>query len=345
MNIWVLFFAFLVIGNLGDQEISVEPCEAESDSTGCITGVVTDQRCGTALSYVNVVLRSTNIGSMTNGRGRFTIEHVPPGIYKVLVLMMGYERTTVESVEVKSGETTELSVSMEEMGSTELSIMPDKDAGTCEVHKIQMHWVLVPIGYGLRVTDPNWEKAKLQFPNAEPTNWSGCSPGRKSKTWAGRCSTCVSIRNQRINDIELESEKQGEPYLWTEFFISDSFFIRMPDTTTVRWKPSICGGNGGWATEEFKISVYYGPLAGELEYARTDVIYRSREIINGSYPAIDVFPATEFGKYVVVGRFSVTPFGTNILLVRITIKDIDRIDVARNIVRSVVFDRKTGISK
>jgi hypothetical protein len=82
-----LFFLSLSIPTLLAQE------------TANIRGVVMDDSTGFPIPNVNVFLSNTTLGSATDENGRFRIENVPLGSYRVAASMMGYSFET-EHVEV-----------------------------------------------------------------------------------------------------------------------------------------------------------------------------------------------------------------------------------------------------
>ena len=56
-----------------------------------ISGFVRDDATGEPISYANVFLSETSIGSATNVDGYFVITYVPPGSYQLLASMIGFE--------------------------------------------------------------------------------------------------------------------------------------------------------------------------------------------------------------------------------------------------------------
>ncbi|TVQ01917.1 MAG: carboxypeptidase-like regulatory domain-containing protein [Balneolaceae bacterium] len=61
-----------------------------------IQGRVVDYHTGEPLQYAHVFLSGTRIGTVTNPAGRFQIEHIPPGSYRLVVSIIGYERAPVD---------------------------------------------------------------------------------------------------------------------------------------------------------------------------------------------------------------------------------------------------------
>ena len=79
---------------------------------GTISGVVTDAKTGQPLSRANITVEDSYMGAMSNNRGKFQIEKITAGHQTVVVSYMGYE-TTKLTIDVKSNETTEVSVELE----------------------------------------------------------------------------------------------------------------------------------------------------------------------------------------------------------------------------------------
>ena len=55
-----------------------------------INGFVREEKTGEPISYANVFLSNTTLGSATNRDGYFVIKNVPEGSYEINVTMIGY---------------------------------------------------------------------------------------------------------------------------------------------------------------------------------------------------------------------------------------------------------------
>lgn len=64
---------------------------AFGQSTGSISGVIRDRDTRQPLAGANVMLENTNYGSATNNQGRFLMENVPVGTYRLRADMIGYK--------------------------------------------------------------------------------------------------------------------------------------------------------------------------------------------------------------------------------------------------------------
>ena len=72
--------------------------------TGVVSGTVTDQETGAALSGANVSLVDTDLSTVTDARGRFVIMNVPPGAYTLKASLIGYTEALVTQVVVIQGQ-------------------------------------------------------------------------------------------------------------------------------------------------------------------------------------------------------------------------------------------------
>ena len=74
-----------------------------------ISGFVRDDATGEPISYANVFLSETSIGSATNVDGYFVITYVPPGSYQLLASMIGFE-IHKEDVIIKENENIRINI-------------------------------------------------------------------------------------------------------------------------------------------------------------------------------------------------------------------------------------------
>ncbi|HKJ69588.1 MAG TPA: carboxypeptidase regulatory-like domain-containing protein, partial [bacterium] len=75
-------------------------------TTGKISGTVTDAENGEPLPGVNVVVQGTEQGAATDAEGNFFIINVAPGDYSVTASMIGYQNITKTGVQVSVNHTT-----------------------------------------------------------------------------------------------------------------------------------------------------------------------------------------------------------------------------------------------
>ena len=83
-----------------------------AQTTGKISGTVTDSETGDPLPGANVVLEGELIGAAADNDGRFHVINVSPGVYTVKVSVMGYNSVRFENVRVSVNRTLGLDVKM-----------------------------------------------------------------------------------------------------------------------------------------------------------------------------------------------------------------------------------------
>jgi outer membrane receptor protein involved in Fe transport len=82
---------------------------AFSQTRGTIQGTIHDKETGEALPMVNVVVQGTYYGAASDPSGNFIIRNINPGIYTLMVSMIGYTQVQPTGVKVHAGQITVLS--------------------------------------------------------------------------------------------------------------------------------------------------------------------------------------------------------------------------------------------
>jgi outer membrane receptor protein involved in Fe transport len=85
-----------------------------AQTTGKISGTVTDAADGSPLIGANVMIDGTSLGAATDAEGTFFIINVPPGTFSVTIRMMGYESMKYENVTVNVNRTSEIKARMKQ---------------------------------------------------------------------------------------------------------------------------------------------------------------------------------------------------------------------------------------
>ena len=89
-------------------------CGANNNYDAHLTGHVLDEATGEHLSFVNVQLKGTNIGTITNESGHYLLQDLPVGRQTIVFSYVGYE--TVElPVVIEPDKTVELKVAIHEV--------------------------------------------------------------------------------------------------------------------------------------------------------------------------------------------------------------------------------------
>jgi outer membrane receptor protein involved in Fe transport len=87
---------------------------AFANTTGKLSGKITDKNSGDPLIGVNVVLQGTAMGSATDFEGYFVIINIPPGTYDLRFSGVGFGTKMVKEVVISSGQTTTLNETLAE---------------------------------------------------------------------------------------------------------------------------------------------------------------------------------------------------------------------------------------
>ncbi len=95
-SVFNLFIAFFV------ALISFSPNGVLAQSTGTLSGYVTDARTGEPLFGANVGLEGTTRGASTNADGFYEIRNIEPGTYTVVATFIGYETQRRNNINVRS---------------------------------------------------------------------------------------------------------------------------------------------------------------------------------------------------------------------------------------------------
>ena len=86
---------------------------SQPSSDACITGQITDNKSKEPLPDINVSVKGTTIGTMTDASGTFKLENLPAGNLVLEFRTVGYQ-TLTKKVTVDNNKTTEINVSMDQ---------------------------------------------------------------------------------------------------------------------------------------------------------------------------------------------------------------------------------------
>ena len=93
----------------------------QGQTTGKISGKVTDLKTGETLIGLTVKLNGTAAGVSTNVEGRYTFGNLAPGKYSLMFSYVGFKSKNITDIEVEAGKTTVVDIVMEEAASLALS--------------------------------------------------------------------------------------------------------------------------------------------------------------------------------------------------------------------------------
>lgn len=93
--------------------ISLQTYAQRLGPVGTLSGTVVDVKTHETLPSVTVKLEGTDIGTVTDVEGNFTIQNIPPKTYNVTVQSIDHKRQTLYNVVITSGNTQVLDIEME----------------------------------------------------------------------------------------------------------------------------------------------------------------------------------------------------------------------------------------
>ena len=79
-------------------------------TVGKISGKVTDETTKEPLISANVIVKGMSLGATTDVDGNYAILNIPPGVYTLVVSMVGYQKNQIENVRVNIDLTTTIDV-------------------------------------------------------------------------------------------------------------------------------------------------------------------------------------------------------------------------------------------
>lgn len=160
-----------------------------------IEGTVVDKETGQPLSYCNIVIAATCMGTMTKSDGSYRIDAIPPGAYTVKAMMMGYETENVCRIEVEEGKTAFLSFELGPRKPREIVVGPCDIHPLCTIHNIDLEdfvMIKLPVIDTAVFYDEAYEKARLElFPKGDPFILDECLSQSTDSALALRCPECV----------------------------------------------------------------------------------------------------------------------------------------------------------
>ena len=84
-----------------------------SQTTGKISGVVSDGKDATPLPGANIYIEQTSYGTASDVLGRYTLLNIPPGKYVLKVDMIGYKSIRMEDVAISVNRTLSIDIEMD----------------------------------------------------------------------------------------------------------------------------------------------------------------------------------------------------------------------------------------
>lgn len=82
--------------------------------TGVIRGVVVDRANKETVPFANLLLENTSYGTATDFDGAFTLDNIEPGVYNLIVSVVGYERYVLTEITVGVAKPVTLEIFLEQ---------------------------------------------------------------------------------------------------------------------------------------------------------------------------------------------------------------------------------------
>jgi len=99
-----------------------------SGQSGNIKGYISSANNQIKLQGANIVLLSTNLGSVSDSSGIYIIPNILPGTYSIRANYIGYKQTTIKNIIIYTGQTTVINFILEEevLESNEITIIAER---------------------------------------------------------------------------------------------------------------------------------------------------------------------------------------------------------------------------
>lgn len=105
--VWFSLCCILFVARAEHEGVNLNPSDAN------IFGHVVDKKTGEHISYINIFLEGTTIGTVTDATGHYTLTNLPEGEFQLVLKSIGYQ-TVKKKVVLKKGKTLEVNFEAEE---------------------------------------------------------------------------------------------------------------------------------------------------------------------------------------------------------------------------------------
>ncbi len=118
---------YKIIGNQITISKKKENSDHDSDKNNSIKGRVLDEATQEPLSGANVVVKGSNIGTITDFEGRFALTNLSAGTYDIVLTSMGYVAQNVKGIKLEKGQAFDLgtlTIDEEAINLNEVTVTP-----------------------------------------------------------------------------------------------------------------------------------------------------------------------------------------------------------------------------
>ncbi len=181
-----------------------------SQTTGKISGFVSDKEKGDALPGANIYIANSAYGTASDGEGRFTIINIPPGKYSLKVDMIGYKSVQLDELVVSVNRTTSLDIEMEttviegEVVTVEVSRLAQKKDQTGTIKNISSEEIdALPVENIGSVINMQAGVVNGHFRGGRNTEVTYMIDGVQVDESFGGGSAAVDIQPEAVQDLEV----------------------------------------------------------------------------------------------------------------------------------------------
>ena len=181
-----------------------------TQTTGKLTGIVTDKSTGDPLPGVNIIIDDTPYGTASSNDGRFNIINVPPSMYSVSVMMIGYKTVKVNNVRVSINRTVTLDIKMDqaviegEVVTVEVARLAQKKDQTGTIKNISGDEIrALPVENVGTVINMQAGVVNGHFRGGRSTEVTYLIDGVQVDETFGGSSAAVEIQPEAVQDLEI----------------------------------------------------------------------------------------------------------------------------------------------
>ena len=103
-----------------------------AQTTGKISGIIKDDDTKEPLIAANVIVKNTNLGAASDIEGYYSIVNIKPGVYTLVVDMIGYKQLVLENVRVSVNRTTTIDAQLSQTVIQGETVVVEVDAITAK---------------------------------------------------------------------------------------------------------------------------------------------------------------------------------------------------------------------
>lgn len=111
--IFIFLLSFLCSGAINTIQANPVDIHSTEETDSNIFGHILDKASGEHLPYINIAIKGTTIGMLSDATGHFLLKDVPEGKLEIVASSIGY-KTATRQITIKKGKSIEVNFEMEE---------------------------------------------------------------------------------------------------------------------------------------------------------------------------------------------------------------------------------------